>query len=258
MRMGRFAVSAAIRLVAFLIMAAISASMILPMSASAQSSGKTVKVGWHEAPYFVTDQFGRRSGYTYDYLQKIASYTGWNYEYVEGGWADLMEKLKNGEIDIMGNVSYTAERAADMLYASFPMGTESYYVFVAPSNTEITSDDYSTLNGKKVGVAKGSIQSGMFADWAKARGVSVQLCEMTGKEEDKWDHVNLAMGIAVFDPQVDASIRDTARRADQIMYEDKRNLKKSHAAGSEKTTTNKRTVINPGFHTRINFVIIFI
>ena len=73
---------------------------------NAKGSSKTVRVGWNEAPFYITDEVGRRSGYTYDYLQKIDAYTGWDYEYVEAGWSELMDMLKNGEIDMMGNISY--------------------------------------------------------------------------------------------------------------------------------------------------------
>ena len=110
---------------------------------------KTVRVGWHEAPYFITDQFGRKTGYSYEYQMKVAAYTGWTYEYVEGTWSELLQKLKDGEIDLMSDVSYMEERAPDMLFASLPMGTEAYYVFTAPDNTDISSEDFSSLNGKK-------------------------------------------------------------------------------------------------------------
>ena len=61
------------------------------------------------------DRHGRRSGYAYEYERKIAAYTGWTYEYVEGNWADLLEKLKSGEIDLMSDVSYAEDRADDLL-----------------------------------------------------------------------------------------------------------------------------------------------
>ena len=132
--------------------------ILLSLPAYAAPATKTVRVGWHEAPYFITDQFGRHSGYTYDYQQKLSAYTGWTYEYVEGGWSELLSMLKTGEIDMMGNISYMEERAKDMLYSSIPMGTESYYVFIAPTNTDINADNYNSLDGKRIGVAKASLQ----------------------------------------------------------------------------------------------------
>ncbi len=39
--------------------------------------------------------------------------------------------------------------------------------------------------------------------------------------ENEWEKVNVAMGFAVYDPLIDTSVIDVARRADQAMYEDK-------------------------------------
>lgn len=145
---------------------------------------KVVRVGSHEAPYFITDANGRRSGYSYEYQRKLAAYTGWEYEYVEGTWTELMQKLKDGEIDLMSDVSYMEERTESMLYAALPMGTEAYYVFVAPDNTQITSDDFTALNGKKVGVTMGSIQADLFEKWAKMHGIETEIVETTTPEEE--------------------------------------------------------------------------
>ena len=166
------------------LLAMILLCVLVPTSAQAQDAGKTVRVGWHEAPFFYEDQFGRRFGYSYEYQQKIAAYTGWSYEYVEGNWSDLLRMLKDGEIDLLANVSYTEERAQDFLYASLPMGTEVYYVFVSPDNTSITSDNYACLNGKTVGVAKGSVQSELFRQWAESHNVKAKMVEMTSTEEE--------------------------------------------------------------------------
>ena len=57
---------------------------------------------------------------------------------MEGSWPDLMQMLVDGKIDLMSDVSYTPEREQKMLFPSLPMGTEEYYLFIAPGNTEIT------------------------------------------------------------------------------------------------------------------------
>ena len=168
---------------AFLLCAVVTATAA-PLTARAQTPEKTVRVGWHEEPYFITDQYGRYSGYTYDYQQKLVAYTGWTYEYVTGNWSELMQMLKNGEIDLMGNVSYTEERARDMLYASLPMGTEIYYLFVDANGTDIKEEDLSSLNGKRVGVAKGSIQSELLRSWTEKYGVSPEIVETIGTEDE--------------------------------------------------------------------------
>ena len=145
---------------------------------------KVVRVGWHESPYFITDEYGRESGYSYEYQCKVAAYTGWEYEYIKGTWPDLLQMLKDGEIDLLSDISYSEERAKEMLYPSIPMGTEVYYLFVAPDNQEITPDDFSTLNGKRIGVTKNSIQKEYFIDWADKHEINVDLIELniTGDE----------------------------------------------------------------------------
>ena len=79
---------------------------------------ETVKAGYYFSHNFQegTDDASPKSGYSYEYLQKIASYTGWKYEYVYGDWAELFEKLKSGEIDLMAGVAYSADRSRQISY----------------------------------------------------------------------------------------------------------------------------------------------
>ena len=176
------------RLATLLLALIFSVAFIIPIGVYAQEENqeqeKVIRVGWHEAPYFITDQHGRRSGYSYEYLRKIASYTGWKYEYVTGSWSDLLQMLKNGEIDLMSNISFTEERARDLLYTSQPMGTEAYYIFVSPENAAIISEDYTALNGKTVGVTEGAIQTGMFRRWAEMHDIRVNLVEIKASGEE--------------------------------------------------------------------------
>ena len=134
-----------------LVLLSIVAQAAPVLTVNAEDTRTVVRVGWHEPPYFITDETGRKSGYSYEYQRKVAAYTGWEYEYVEGSWADLMQMMKEGKIDLLSDVSYSEERTRDMLFTSIPMGTEVYYVFVSPDNTEICSENLSSLNGKTIG-----------------------------------------------------------------------------------------------------------
>ena len=171
------------RKLAIMLSLILAAFFMLPVNALGHSSG-IIRVGWYESPFNRTDPLGRRSGYAYDYQQKIAAYSGWTYEYVEGSWSDLLQMLSDGKIDLMSDISFTDERAQSMLFSSLPMGAEEYYLFVAPGNHEISSEDYSTFNGKRVGANRNSVQIGLFRDWAKANSIQVEIVELTGKEED--------------------------------------------------------------------------
>ena len=160
-------------------------SIFLSVAANVRADDrKIVRVGWHEPPHFITDQYGRKSGYSYDYQLKISAYTGWEYEYVEGTWPNLFEMLKKGEIDLLGDVSYTEERAKDMIYTSIPMGTEAYYVFVSPDNKEITENNMSSLNGKKVGITQDSVQIEYFKNWADVHGINAEIVEINCDAEE--------------------------------------------------------------------------
>ncbi|MBR3019477.1 MAG: diguanylate cyclase [Clostridia bacterium] len=172
------------QLLVLLLCAALAASALPLTAAFAQSNGKTVRVGWYGSPFNMIDEHGRRSGYAYEYQRKIASYTGWTYDYVEGSWPELFQMLLDGEIDLMSDVSYTAERAERMLFPNLPMGAEEYYIFVAPGNEEIRQDNPRTLNEKKIGVNKGSIQISFFHQWAEQYGVQAELIELTGSDSE--------------------------------------------------------------------------
>ena len=131
-------------LTVFFLLCLVCLSIFSPLLVKGEDESKVVRVGWHEEPYFMIDEYGRWSGYTYEYQRKIAAYTGWKYHYVKGSWSQLLQMLKDGEIDMMGNVSYTEERAKDLLYAASPMGTESYYLFVPENGNTIKKEDYNT------------------------------------------------------------------------------------------------------------------
>ena len=111
---------------------------VLPLSVSAEEAkNRTVRVGWYEGTYNTTGPDGKKRGYSYEYQQAVAAHTGWKYEYVEGSWAELMNMLKSGEIDLMGGISYTEERSTSMLFSELPMGEDKYYLYVNPSDTDI-------------------------------------------------------------------------------------------------------------------------
>ena len=176
------------RLSLFMLCLVLALTLAAPVAArGAVPEQKVVRVGWYESAFHRTDQFGRRSGYGYVYQQRVATFTGWTYEYVEGSWSELLEKLIDGEIDLLSDVSYTEERAQKILYSAEVMGSEDYHAFIAPDNTEISPDDFSTFNGKRVGVNKNSIQEQMFVDWARNHDVHPEIIELTEKTPELLD-----------------------------------------------------------------------
>ena len=182
--MTRAAATARVILSSLLLLTlALIAACLLPPTAHAQDSEKTVRVGWYDSTFNTMDQTGHRSGYAYEYQLKLSAYAGWKYEYVSGSWSQLMHMLETGEIDLMSDVSYTPERATKMLFPSLPMGTEEYRLFIAPTNHEIDPSNVASLDGKRVGVNESSIQADFYKEWAQRQGVQAQLIEVSTTED---------------------------------------------------------------------------
>ena len=159
--------------------------LLIPVTAFADSdTRKTVRVGWFDSTFCYYDRFGRRCGVDYEYHQRISAYTGWTYEYVEDSWPNLFQKLKNGEIDLLSDVSYLPERKDSMFFADLPMGTEAYYIYTASDNREISASSLASFNGKRIGVNQGSFQETLLKEWAERNGVHPEIVELTSTEDE--------------------------------------------------------------------------
>lgn len=161
-------------------------SVVLPVKAAAETApAKVVRVGSFEDTFNYVNEKGARKGYGYELLQTLSGYTGWQFEYVTCDWSDCFEKLENGEIDIMGAISYTEDRAEEMLFSDEPMGEEKYYLYADLSRADISASDYKTLNGKKVGVLMGTEPEVMLTEWEEKYGLKTEHVNVSNNEDAK-------------------------------------------------------------------------
>ena len=161
-------------------------SVVLPVKAAAETApAKVVRVGSFEDTFNYVNEKGARKGYGYELLQTLSGYTGWQFEYVTCDWSNCFEKLKNGEIDIMGAISYTEDRAEEMLFSDEPMGEEKYYLYADLSRADISASDYKTLNGKKVGVLMGTEPEVMLTEWEEKYGLKTEHVNVSNNEDAK-------------------------------------------------------------------------
>lgn len=161
-------------------------SVVLPVKAAAETAPvKVVRVGSFEDTFNYVNEKGARKGYGYELLQTLSGYTGWQFEYVTCDWSDCFEKLENGEIDIMGGISYTEDRAGEMLFSDEPMGVEKYYLYADLSRADISASDYKTLNGKKVGVLMGTEPEVMLTEWEEKYGLKTEHVNVSNNEDAK-------------------------------------------------------------------------
>ena len=161
-------------------------SVALPVKAAAETAPvKVVRVGSFEDTFNYCNEKGARKGYGYELLETLSGYTGWQFEYVTCDWSDCFEKLENGEIDIMGGISYTEDRAEEMLFSDEPMGEEKYYLYADLSRTDLSTSDYKTLNGKKIGVLMGAESEVMLTEWEEKYGLKTQHVNISNNEDVK-------------------------------------------------------------------------
>ena len=157
---------------------------LLPASATAQQGqGKVVRVGLFEDTYHKVNVDGELYGYGYEYLQKIASYTGWTIEYVEADWYTCFDKLASGEIDILNGISYTDERSQEMLFSTLPMAEERYFLYGDSRDLKIDPADAHSVSGKTVGVMEGAIPEDVLNAWEKDNGVTTNHTQITTAED---------------------------------------------------------------------------
>ena len=159
-------------------------SAVLPVKAAAETaSAKVVRVGSFEDTFNYVNEKGARKGYGYELLETLSGYTGWQFEYVTCDWSDCFEKLKNGEIDIIGGISYTEDRTQEMLFSDEPMGVEKYYLYADLSRADISASNFKTLNGKKIGVLMGTEPEVMLTEWEKKYGIKTQHVNISNNED---------------------------------------------------------------------------
>ncbi len=137
---------------------------------ASESDNEVLKVGFFAfSGYHIIGEDGRRSGYGYEFLQRLAIHGGWSYEYVgyDGSYADSLDMLRNGEVDIVTSVSKTPAREEEFLFSDQSIGVNSTIFTVKAGNDYIMEGDYSTYNGITVGMLEGNSKNANFERFAE-------------------------------------------------------------------------------------------
>ena len=148
-----------------------------------EKQAQTIRVGSFEDTFNYVDKNGVRRGYGYELMQALAGYTEWKFEYVKCDWSDCFDKLENGEIDIMGDISYTDERTQKMLFSDKPMGEERYILYADLSDTDIGMSDLKSLDGKRVGVLMDTEPEIMLTEWENKNGIHTEHVNVNNNDD---------------------------------------------------------------------------
>ena len=180
-------ISILVLLMLLLVPASVHASEMKSNGKTAQAmekENKTVRVGYFPYANFQEGSSGEhKQGVGYEYLQKISYITGWKYEYVYGSFKECLDMLADGEIDILGSVSYTPERAEAISFSDYAEGTERYWIYTREDHLNLTDGDLKQLNGCRIGVADGSCQKKLLEKWLDSNQLHAEIVVCKGYDE---------------------------------------------------------------------------
>ncbi len=191
---GRFVLSAILIIACFIV--------LFPVKADA-GERETVKVGFYAMDGFqMMDEDGNKSGYGYETFRLMARYWNVRYEYVgyDKSWPELLEMLKNGEIDLLAGVHDSPDREKEF-ELSHIIASGRDILTVKSDNTKIIEGDYATYDGMRVALLKGSSSSRNFSDFSELKGFDYQpvYCDSVGEIRDalRSDAVDAAVTVSL-------------------------------------------------------------
>lgn len=139
----------------------------------AQKDNRTVLVGVYEnAPKVFTSESGKPAGIFIDIIEHIAKMEGWDLQYLSGTWVEGLDRLANGQIDLMMDVAYTVDREKIYTFHKVP-ALSSWFQVYAPKGSKIQS--ILDLDGKRFLVLERSVQQEAFVRLGKGFGLNSTL-----------------------------------------------------------------------------------
>lgn len=119
----------------------------------AQAEGRLIKVAFPYSPGFTMwDENGKPMGIVVDFLEEIAKYTNWKYEYVTTDDNTINSVFDNSKFDLMGGVTCSEDAEKYYAFTDFPLGYYRNILYARNVDKRIKSYDLKTLNGMTIGV----------------------------------------------------------------------------------------------------------
>lgn len=147
---------------------------------------KKLKVGFYEYyPYYYFNKDSKEEGYYNDLLKIISHKLDKNYDYIDcDSVSEVLEKLKEGEIDLAFGITKTEDREDDFSFTDHYINNDNFAVY---TNKNIKMGDLNALEGLKMGYIKGEANNEWFLNLLKSKGIEVTLKELNSyPEEEKY------------------------------------------------------------------------
>lgn len=104
--------------------------------------------------FTMTDDRGQRSGLVVDYLNEIAKYTGWTYEYIDTTGDEMVNDFISGQYDLMGGTYYAESMEKYFGYPKYSCGNTKSVLLARRDDNSISGYELRDLNGKTIGVSQ--------------------------------------------------------------------------------------------------------
>lgn len=161
----------------------------------------TVRVGIFDYGDLFWDKTTTLGGYGIDYLNELANYTGWQYEYIRGTWVELLNALEKGEIDLLFPAQKTPERAGRFAFSKHEGGVEYTALYVPDTSTDIYYGDTDSFQGLRVAMVNGFYQNEVFDRYAAENSI-----RYTPVYYDSWSETDRAINSGEADARVSGTL----------------------------------------------------
>ena len=135
-----------------------------------------LRVGvYQNHPGVFTDTDGKVKGFYIDILEETAKKENWALKYVPGSWAENMENLESGQIDVLVAIAYTRERDKYFDYTTETVFSNWGQVYVKDLKYQSVLD----LKGMKIAGLKGDIYTTGLGSLLRRFGLSFQQVDVS-------------------------------------------------------------------------------
>lgn len=150
-------------------------------TAAEKEEKKVLRVAFVQLPGFTqTAEDGTRYGVVVDYLNEIAKYTGWEYEYVDTEGTGFLDGFSNGEYDLMGATYYLPEMTGYYAYPDYSCGSTKSILLARHDDERIKGFEARYLDGKTIGVyANANENIRRLEEFLKMNGIDCRLKRYT-------------------------------------------------------------------------------
>lgn len=156
---------------------AVLLSFSMAFSGAAGEGKKVLRVAFPQAEGFtMTAPDGERYGMIVDFLDEIAKYTGWDYEYIDTDSEYILDDYAAGKFDLMGGTYYSEELESYFAYPDYNCGYSRLVLMARRDDESLKSYDLNSLNGKVIGVYERATENiWRLQEYLKTNGLDCEL-----------------------------------------------------------------------------------